>query len=104
MTINRAELFRLAWVWAKQDLWSLRLPASHLWRLFRDALVRAWADIKRQAAYRAAQAQAFAAVRLTSAIRADLMAFECKDSLRGSDWQHLDALRAELRFAEQAAA
>lgn len=28
MTIDRSELFRIAWTWAKQDLWSLRLTPS----------------------------------------------------------------------------
>lgn len=48
MTIDRSELFRLAWALAKQDLWSLRLPASRLRGLFRGALSRAWAEMKRR--------------------------------------------------------
>ena len=48
---NKSEIMRLAWVWARQDLWAARLPASQLRRLFRAALVRAWADAKRMAAY-----------------------------------------------------
>lgn len=102
MTIDRSELFRLAWALAKQDLWSLRLPASRLRGLFRGALSRAWAEMKRRAAYRAAQRLAFATARPVAAIQTDILLLECKDTLRGSDWQRLDALRAEL-WAAQAA-
>jgi hypothetical protein len=41
MTIDRKEVFRRAWVWAKKDLWSDRAPASALRGYFRAALVRA---------------------------------------------------------------
>ncbi|MFC3088273.1 hypothetical protein [Tabrizicola soli] len=97
MTINRKEVFRLAWVWAKQDQWGARAPASALRGYFRAALVRAWADVKRQAAYRAAQRAAFASARPAEEIRTDIRMLECKDRLAGADWQRLDALRAELR-------
>lgn len=96
MTIDRAELFRLAWAMARQDLWSLRLPASRLRGLFHAALKRAWATVKCQAAYRAKRLAAFAVARPADEIRADILTLECKDRLRGSDWQRLDALRAEL--------
>lgn len=97
MTINRAEVFRLAWAFAKADLWSLRLPASCLRSLFRAALVRAWADVKLMTARRAAERPA--PVRPAEEVRRDLLSWECKDSLRGSDWTRLEALRAELRVA-----
>jgi hypothetical protein len=97
MTIDRKEVFRLAWVWAKHDLWSARAPASALRGYFRAALVRAWADVKRQAAYRAAQRAAFTVARPAEEIRTEIWALECKDRLAGADWQRLDALRAELR-------
>ncbi|OWU70510.1 hypothetical protein [Marinibacterium profundimaris] len=102
MTIDRAELFRLAWAWAKQDLWSRRLPASHLRGLFREALKRAWADLKRTAARLAAQRKTTAATRPAAQIQTDILVLECKDRLHGSDWQRLDALRAELMAAHAA--
>ncbi|KFI24901.1 hypothetical protein [Paenirhodobacter enshiensis] len=96
MTIDRAELFRLAWVMARHDLWSLRLPASRLHGLFPAALKRAWATVKCQAAYRAQRLAVFTAGRPADEIRADILTLECKGRLRGPDWQRLDALRAEL--------
>jgi hypothetical protein len=99
MTIDRKEVFRRAWVWAKQDLWSDRAPASALRGYFRAALVRAWADAKQQAAYRAAQRAAFPAARPAEVIRTEILVLECKDRLAGADWQRLDTLRAELRAA-----
>lgn len=97
---NKSEIMRLAWVWAKQDLWAARLPASQLRRLFRAALVRAWADAKRMAAYRAAQHATFATIRPAAEIRDAIMVLECKDRLHGSDWARLDALRAELNCTD----
>lgn len=78
-------------------MWSLRLPASGLRGLFRAALVRAWADVKLMTARRAIDCAA--PVRPAVEVRRDLLSWECKDSLRGSDWTHLEALRAELRAA-----
>jgi len=95
MTIDRKEVFRLAWAWAKQDLWAARAPASALRGYFRAALVRAWADVKARAARRAAAA----AVRPASEIRADIITLECKDRLYGADWSRLNALHVELRAA-----
>lgn len=104
MTIDRAELFRLAWAIAKQDLWSYRAPASKLRSYFKAALVKAWQEMKRQAAYRAAMIAAAADARPVEVVRAELWAFECKDSIRGADWQTLAALKAELAAAELRAA
>ena len=55
--INRSEIFSLAWTFARQDLWSRRLPASELRNLFPDCLRRAWKEMKRRAAYRAERAK-----------------------------------------------
>ncbi|RWR31497.1 hypothetical protein D2T29_10720 [Sinirhodobacter populi] len=99
MTIDRAELFLLAWAWAKQELWTWRLPASRLRGLFRKALSQAWAEMKRRAVYRAQRLAAFAVARPADEIRTDILALECKDRLCGSDWQRLDALRMELHAA-----
>lgn len=97
MTIDRKEVFNLAWAWAKQDLWAARAPASALRRFFCAALVRAWADVKARAARRAAAAAA--AVRPASEVRADILTLECKDRLYGADWSRLNALHVELRAA-----
>lgn len=100
MTIDRAELFRLAWAFAKQDLWSNRAPASQLRTFFRSALVRAWQEMKVRAARRAAMIAAAAKATPLDVVKADLWAFDCKDTMRGKDWQTLAALKAELAAAE----
>ena len=99
MTVDRAELFRLAWIWAKQDLWSHRAPASRLRAYFKAALVRAWQDMKARAKRRAAMIAAAASARPLAVVQAALWAFECKDPLRGNDWNTLAALQAELAAA-----
>jgi hypothetical protein len=99
MTIDRKEVFTLAWLWAKQDLWSRRLPASHLRGLFRTALVNAWAEVKRRAAYRAAQRAAFVSARPVDAIRKEIFIIECTDRMGAADYQRLATLNAELSAA-----
>ncbi len=103
MTIDRAELFRFAWLLARKQLWVLRLPASRLRSLFPEALSEAWAELKRRAAYRAAQRKAHANARPATEVRSDIQALECKDRLSGSDWTRLDMLRGELRAANHTA-
>ncbi len=103
MTIDRAELFRLAWIWAKQDLWSHRAPASRLRAYFKAALARAWRELKARAQRRAAMIAAAASARPLAVVQAELWAFECKDTLRGADWETLAALQAELAAARLAA-
>ena len=104
MTINRSELFALAWELARQDLWRLRLPASRLRGLFPAALSRAWSIMKGRAAYRARCIAAAATARPVEEIRTEIVTLECKDCLRGADWLRLDALRAELNAAYAMAA
>ncbi|MEI4473344.1 hypothetical protein [Frigidibacter sp. MR17.24] len=102
MTYDRVAIMKAAWVIARRfhGRNSETLP-----QLLSRALKMVWWDAK-QAARIAAQVaahlahRAMAAPRAVETIRRDLLAFECKDSLRGSDWQHLDALRAELRSAQ----
>lgn len=111
MTIDRAELFRLAWVWARADeafrwvydwtpgrSYGRRRTATPTDRraVFARHLARAWAEMKRQAAYRAQRIAAFAAARPAEDIRADILSIECKDRLCGSDRQRLEALYGEL--------
>ncbi|GHC37631.1 MULTISPECIES: hypothetical protein [Gemmobacter] len=104
MAIDRAALFRLAWTWAKQDLWSVRAPASRLRAFFKVSLAQAWREMKRRAAARAAAIAPAANARPVEVVRAEIWAFECKDSIRGADWQTLAALKAELAAAELRAA
>lgn len=99
MTINRSELFALAWELARQDLWRLRLPGSRLRGLFPAALSRAWSIMKAHAAYRARYIAAAATARPVEEIRTEIVTLECKDCLRGADWLRLDDLRSELKAA-----
>lgn len=114
MTIDRAELFRLAWAWARADeayrwvydwtpgrTYGHRRPTTGAERraVFARHLTEVWKEARRRAAYRAASLAAFATARPADEIRTDILALECKDCLRGSDWQRLDDLYAELRAA-----
>ncbi|MDB5660445.1 MAG: hypothetical protein JWS10_3060 [Cypionkella sp.] len=58
------------------------------------------ARIARNLAARAAASAAQFANVTAAQLRADLFAFECKDTMRGSDWKRLDAMRAMLSKAE----
>jgi hypothetical protein len=101
MTIDRKELFTLAWAIARQEQWSRRLTSVR--GLFGDALRKAWHEMKRRAAIAAQRAQAAppAAADLLAAIR-DL---ENRERLRCADLDRLSALRREYaRAAAQEAA
>jgi hypothetical protein len=98
MTYNRKQIMTLAWAWAKQDLWSLRLPASHLRRLFADALTRAWAEAKARALAAPAKPS-----RPVEQIVAEICTLENRDGLRHPDFERLAALTAELNAARIAA-
>ena len=50
MTINRKDIMTHAWILVRQELWSLRLPASKLRNLFPAALRSAWRAAKAKAA------------------------------------------------------
>lgn len=85
---NKSEIMRRAWSIVKKgrDWQKYRL------RRLRYALQDAWGEAKRTAR---------AATNSTAALlRADLWAFECKDTMRGSDWTRLDAMRQALAEAE----
>ena len=111
MTIDRAELFRLAWArtrtdqaaqwvydWTPGPRYGARRAATPAERraVFARHLKAAWAEAKSQAAYRAAQRAAFVAQRPAEAIRRDIWILECKDRLFTRDFAQLDALRLEL--------
>lgn len=97
MTYDRKEIMTLAWAMARQDLWSLRLPASHLRGLFAGALVKAWAGAKTRAAnLKSAAAKVLPAAAM---IRNCILALECKDRLTLADYQVLSDSRADLTEA-----
>lgn len=85
---NKSEIMRRAWAIVKKGSeWQ-----KYRLRRLRYALQDAWGEAKR-AARTATNAT-------TAQLRADLWAFECKDTMRGSDWTRLDAMRATLSEAE----
>jgi hypothetical protein len=98
MTYNRKQIMTLAWAWARQDLWSLRLPASHLRRLFNANLKAAWAEAKARALAAPAKPS-----RPVEQIVLEISAIENRDGLRWNDFQRLDALNLELNAARIAA-
>ena len=85
---NKSEIMRRAWAIVKKGSeWR-----KYRLRRLRYALQDAWGEAKRAAR---------ASTNVTAAqLRADLWAFECKDTMRGSDWTRLDAMRAALSEAE----
>ena len=85
---NKSEIMLRAWAIVKKGSeWQ-----KYRLRRLRYALQDAWGEAKRAAR---------AATNATAAqLRADLWAFECKDTMRGSDWTRLDTLRAALSDAE----
>ena len=96
---NKSEIMSAAWVIVR------RFKGNLAERLSR-ALSYVWWDAKEKAriarnlAARAAATVAQFANTTTAQLRADLWAFECKDTMRGSDWTRLDAMRAALSQAE----
>lgn len=85
---NKSEIMRRAWAIVKKGSeWQ-----KYRLRRLRYALQDAWGEAKRTAK---AETRTIAAQ-----LRADLFAFECKDTMRGSDWTRLDAMRATLSEAE----
>ena len=104
MTYNRAAIMKAAWVIVRRFAYLKGPLAAKLSR----ALKSVWWDAKqvaRIAAHAAAQVARMAqCIRPAAEIRAAILELECKDSLRGSDWQRLDTLQSELRMALQAAA
>lgn len=99
MAYNRKQIMTLAWAWARQDLWSARLPASHLRRLFNAALKRAWAEAKAREFSRTVKSPS----RPVEQIKREIFLTECKDRLCWDDFQRLDALYRELNAAPIAA-
>ena len=98
-TLNKSEIMRAAWVIVRRFKGDLaQRPSralSYVWWDTKEA-----ARIARNLAARAAASAAQFSTATVAQLRANLWAFECKDTMRGSDWQRLDAARAALTQAE----
>jgi len=99
---NRSEIMRRAWVWAKQDLWSNRAPASRLRHFFAAALARAWKEAKaaiarlpEMAAANAARAAKFAHLSLTDLQNA-ILSMENSDFLGWASMAKMTEYQTEL--------
>lgn len=95
-TINRAEIFRLAWVWAKQEAWSRRLPKGGAKAVFADCLRQSWAQHK-SAAARVARSGAFASIG-TADLRRLVESTDACDRLGWAGIERLSEMRHELTF------
>lgn len=96
MAFNRAEIFRLAWVWAKQEAWSRRLPRGGARIVFAACLRKAWAFHKDAAARaRAATPSAFASLSVT-ALQTAVAVEEACDRLGWAGIERLSEMRREL--------
>jgi uncharacterized phage protein gp47/JayE len=98
MTFDRAKIMKAAWVIVRRFAGTKESLRSKLARALRNV----WWDAKQAARVAAAAAARMAQrgpARAAAVIRAEIFAFECKDTLRGSDWATLDALHDELRRA-----
>lgn len=96
MTIDRAEVFRLAWVWAKQEAWSRRLPKGGARMMFADCLRKSWAYHKAALARaRAAVPSAFASMSLAD-LQTAVAVEEACDRLGWAGIERLSAMRREL--------
>ena len=96
MKYDKARVMKLAWIWAKQDLWSARADKSKLRECFIAALKRAWADVKNTVRQNAS----IVTTRTKEQVMHDIWVFENKDTIRGNDWKVLDKLRQELVYAK----
>ncbi|WP_299850146.1 hypothetical protein [uncultured Roseovarius sp.] len=92
MTINRSKVFSLAWILARKQLWSNRLPASELRNLFPDALRRAWAEMKRRAVIAAERAALV--LRPSVNIASEIETLENRSYLGHEGITRLSALRS----------
>ena len=97
MTINRKELFTLAWVYGRQEQWSRRLDTVR--GLFGDALRDAWQELKRRAVIAAERARSV--YRAPADLLAAIREIVNRDRLRASDLARLSDLRREYAAASE---
>ena len=95
-TINRAEIFRLAWVWAKQEAWARRLPKGGPRKVFAACLRQSWAQHK-SAAVRIARPRTFASIS-TADLRCLVESTDACDRLGWAGMERLSEMRRELTF------
>lgn len=94
MTYDRKEIMTRAWQYARQDLWSRRLPASALLSLFSDALRSAWRAAKVKLATQ--KARAALASRPAAELRAAINDLENRDRLDPASIDQIGQLHAAL--------
>ncbi|MEM9432217.1 MAG: hypothetical protein AAGA32_22575, partial [Pseudomonadota bacterium] len=91
----RSELMTLAWMFARQDHWSLRMPKGTLHTLFPDALRRAWAQMKSVVARRAERLAELGSMD-PEALRRQIIGLENTDTLGAECRERLAAARRAL--------
>ena len=94
MTYDRKDIMTRAWQYARQDLWSRRLPASALLSLFPDALRSAWRAAKVKLATQ--KARAALASRPAAELRAAINDLENRDRMDPASIDQIGQLRAAL--------
>ena len=97
--INRSELMKLAWAYARQDHWSRRMPAGTLRSLFPDALRAAWQEMRSRAELAAERAAEVAGLNV-AALRAELLSLENTDYLGHEGMRRMSVVQSALRAAE----
>jgi hypothetical protein len=97
---DKSRVMKLAWVWARQDLWSARADKSLLHNYFAKALKRAWVDVKNTQELKDIALKHLSKQRTKEEVLDDIRVFESKDTIRGDDWKVLDELRRELVYAK----
>ena len=97
--INRSDLMKLAWAFARQDHWSRRMPAGTLRSLFPDALRSAWKEMRIRAELAAKRAAEMSGLDV-SALRAELLSLENTDYLGHKGMRRMTAVQSALRAAE----
>ncbi len=96
MTIDRAKIMNQAWVIVRH----FKGNGEPLRAVLSRALRYVWDNVKAAARVAAEVAARFAQpARSAEVVRRAIFLLECKDTLRGSDWDTLRDLNDELRRA-----
>ena len=94
MAYDRTNIMTQAWQYARQDLWSRRLPASALMSLFPGSLRSAWRSAKVK--LEAQKARAALTERPATELRAEISDLENRDRLDPASIERLGRLLAAL--------
>ncbi|SLN72015.1 hypothetical protein ROJ8625_03773 [Roseivivax jejudonensis] len=117
--INRSELMRLAWMWARQEQgytfiynWTPGPGYGHRRAatgpekraVFAECLRRAWAEMKARVARLAAHAANLGELgdRSASSLRAEIRDIETRNRIGPDGWKRLSQLQAALRMCGEA--